>query len=88
MEYERDHRESLVTAIPWALCSFLERDPTDLDPMFQVVDLESLDGLFDAAEAADVRVQFHYEGCTVAVTSRCIRVEETAPEKEPPSRPM
>lgn len=79
-EYERRPGESLMTAIPSAVGSFLSRDPTDLNPLFEAIDPESLDELFGEAQMADVHIQFLYEGCTIGVTSHRIRVERTHPE--------
>ena len=58
-------------AVVEAVAAATGRDETELEPLFDAVDPDALDDLFDrgstARRRADVRVAFRYAGCRVAV---------------------
>lgn len=61
------------------------RDPTDLDPLFEAIDPDALDGLYErdgfGRAQSSVRVEFTYCGCEVVVdVDGAVSVSEVAPE--------
>lgn len=61
--------EDLSTTIVLAVAEATDTDPLDLSPaLFDVVDPDALDSLFDsAAEDTDVALRFREWGCAVTV---------------------
>ncbi len=53
-------------AVVHAVAAATDRSVTDLDPLYGVVDSDSLDALLERGSSAAAR--FRYEGCDVRVT--------------------
>lgn len=79
IEYEIDDEPPSV-AVVRAVASLTNTPVLDLEPLYDVVDPDHLDGLFggDAAlEGSSVALAFN--GCRVTVTEDCVFVEERSP---------
>lgn len=61
--------ESVVEVVVEAVAFIHDADPTDLDPLFEVLDPDALDALVDdeAGESSVDTVTFVYEGLEVTV---------------------
>lgn len=77
--YERASREQPSEAVVRAVASFTGTPVLDLEPLYEAVDPEHLDALFDDSGtgrgARERTITFEYEGCTVAVDRDVVRVE-------------
>ena len=78
--------EPVTEAIVHAVASLTERDPLELRPLFDVLDPDAIEGIFDRSVASDppatATLTFTYEGCTVStdgVTVRATPIEEQPP---------
>ncbi|MFP8955155.1 HalOD1 output domain-containing protein [Natrialbaceae archaeon A-CW3] len=74
--------ERPTTAIIATVAAVKDVDPLDLSPLYDVVDPDALDTLFqrDAETTERQRVDFDYEGCHVVLTGGrdgSVRVERT-----------
>lgn len=81
---------SISNAVVSAVAEATGTDPTEMDPLYNVVDPDALESLFQSAGPASVpssrRVEFEYWGCEVVVTAdRTVRVWTA--ENEDRSRP-
>lgn len=58
-------------AVISAVANATNSDPSDLEPLYEVIDTDALDSLFEASPAgpwrAGGRVSFTFEGCDVVV---------------------
>lgn len=70
--YRIDHRwdgeGSVATALATAVADIRGRDPLDLEPLYESVDLDAVDALLaGSGGASDAIVTFRYEGFRVIV---------------------
>lgn len=63
-----DHADSLTETIVLALSDVTGRDPLELPPLYDAVDVDALEQLFD--RGGDVEVQFVVADCEVTVRGR------------------
>lgn len=77
LTYEIDGDESPSIAVVRAVAALTDTSPLDLDPLYDVVDPEHLDGLFEGTGDDTVRTEstFTFDGCEVTVTDDVIHVE-------------
>jgi hypothetical protein len=72
LTYELDETESPSAAVVRAVASFTDSHEHDLEPLYEAVDPDALDALFEGGpdgETADGRsVRFRFAGCRVRVT--------------------
>ena len=54
------HNDSVSLSVIEALADELDTDPVELEPLYQVVDPEALDQLFQGTTPASARIQFAY----------------------------
>lgn len=77
-EFGEDERPS--EAVVRTVASFTNTNVLDLDPLHDVVDPESLDSVFEAADEGPVTgesvISFAFAGCEVTVTQATVRVRE------------
>ena len=78
--------ETVTEAIIHAVASVTERDLLELRPLFDVLDPDAVEGIFDrpvtSEPPAAATLTFTYEGCTVStdgVTVRATPIEEQPP---------
>lgn len=88
LTYTLDEDERLSEAVVRAVASLTDTPIIDLDPLYDVVDPEHLNGLF---EETDLRQQssvtFRFNRCTVTVTPDTVHVREcTDNGSEPESK--
>ncbi|RQG92945.1 hypothetical protein EA462_01630 [Natrarchaeobius halalkaliphilus] len=73
-------------AVPVAVASFTEEDPLELTPLYEVVEPDALDSLFEHAARTDGngvhQLWFRYEGVDVGVRSDG-QIEIDAPTADP-----
>lgn len=62
------HNDSISLSVIEALSDATGSDPTELEPLYHVIDPEALDRLFQDS-SGDARVQFTYDGHAVEVRS-------------------
>lgn len=68
--------ESVTVAIIRAVAEATGRDPTDLEPIADVLDPDALEAIYATASADNpIELTFQYEGCTVTVDQDAIDVE-------------
>lgn len=76
------HNDSLSLSVIEAIADATDTDPVELEPLYNVVDPEALDQLFQGTTPATARVQFSYGEHTVEVRSDgTILVDGTAHEQ-------
>lgn len=63
------HNDSISLRVIEALSDATGTEADELEPLYNVVDPEALDQLFQPASDADVRVEFEYDGLLVEVRS-------------------
>lgn len=63
------HNDSISLRVIEALADATGADAHELEPLYNVVDPEALDRLFNSSSNADVRVEFEYDGSLVGVRS-------------------
>lgn len=63
--YDDAPSEAAINAVAW----LNDRDPTDLEPLYAVIDPDALDEAIDSAVGSDLSVEFRYEGCVVTIVS-------------------
>ena len=69
-------REPVAVTIVRAVASCTNEPMTELEPLFDVVDVDALDAL--VSHGAECRVEFTYEGCIVGVSPSevCVELQE------------
>lgn len=80
VDWTADSR-SISTAVVSAVAEATGAEPTELEPLYSVVDPDALEALFRPVGAPSVpsprRVEFEYCGCEVTVTAdRTVRVSK------------
>lgn len=63
--YDESASEAIINAVAWQTAC----DPTDLEPLYTVIDPDALNELIKSADENDLRVEFGYEGCAVTIVS-------------------
>jgi len=82
MEYTRHPDTPMTVAVAEAVSSFENREPTELAPLYDAVDADALDRLFDTANGdRDCTVSFAFSDSHVTIESseRIVVEAETAP---------
>lgn len=70
IEHEFSDTETATVAVIDAVAAVTGTRPTDLPPLYDAIDPEALDGLFESFErrsSETLRVEFSYHGLTVVV---------------------
>lgn len=76
------HNDSLSLSVIDALATELDADPVELEPLYNVIDPEALDQLFQDDGSATVTVRFTYDGHAVDVRSDgTIQIDGTVHER-------
>lgn len=82
LTYTLDEDERPSEAVVLAVASLTDTKIIDLDPLYNVIDTDHLDGLFDDSGdtqlLADSSATFPFNGCTVTVTQDTVYVCEHA----------
>lgn len=60
---------SLCLTIVETVSAVTGREPTDMAPLYSVIDPEALESLLSTARDSDIQLSFAFEGCTVSVSS-------------------
>lgn len=80
LTYTLDEDERQSEAVVRAVASLTDTRVLDLDPLYDVIDTDHLNGLFDDSGdsrlLADSSVTFQFQGCTVTVTQDTVYVRE------------
>lgn len=63
------HADAIVVTIVETVAAVTDHDPTEMPPLFAIVDSEALSTLVASAAGSHLEVTFEYEGCHVAVSS-------------------
>lgn len=67
--HDWDQDGSLSTSVVTAVSQVTGDDPTEIDPLYEVIDPDALDRLVDSlGDDADGQVTFTLNGCAVTVT--------------------
>jgi hypothetical protein len=74
--YEIRADESHSQAVVRAVASVTNTSGTNLEQLYEAIDPEHLNGLFDGNLLPGSRAVFHYNGCQVSVTPDTVRVSE------------
>lgn len=61
------HRGDLVVAVTDAVAEATDRNPTELDPLYESIDPDALTALFAGRNPSDTRIEFEYQGQTVTI---------------------
>lgn len=69
-----NNKETPVTAVIEAVAEATESDPLDLPPLYESVDSDALNTLFNGSETS-VQVVFQYAGFEVVIQDREVEVE-------------
>lgn len=77
--YSKPSGEELSTMVALSVADVLSCEIEDLQPLSDVVDIDSLDSLFASPEA-DIRLRFEYSGCLVSI-KRGTEVSITPPDE-------
>lgn len=74
--YEIERDEAPSVAVVRAVCALTDTEPTDLEPLYETIDPEDLDGFFTGSKdtTGPKSLSFEFGGCNVTVTSDEIRV--------------
>ncbi|WP_225336089.1 HalOD1 output domain-containing protein [Halomicrobium urmianum] len=74
--YEIGRDEAPSVAVVRTVCALTDTEPTDLEPLYETIDPEGLDGIFTGAKdtAGPKSLSFEFGGCDVTVTYDEIRV--------------
>lgn len=72
---------SASTAVVATLAEILDVEPTDMEPLFHSLDVESLDALFERATEDDVRVTSTFAGHEITVTGDTV-IASRAPDDD------
>lgn len=77
LTYTVSDGQSVSEAIVVAVADATDREPTEMRPLYDVVDPDALNSLFSPSGLAtdETQVTFSYEGCRVALTEREVAVE-------------
>ncbi|MFB6195442.1 MAG: HalOD1 output domain-containing protein [Haloplanus sp.] len=74
--------ETPVEAVVRAVASFTNTPVLELNPIYNVIDLEPLERLFDSAAdgdgTPDLSVSFRFSDCLVTVTREAVHVQPSA----------
>lgn len=78
--YEIDGDERPSEAVVRAVASITNTPLLDLEPLYDVIDPEHLDGMFDGpgGAAAGSSVTFRFNGCRVTVSPETVHVRRDA----------
>lgn len=71
---------TVVVTIVETVATVTDREPAAMEPLFAVIDPESLTDLVASARQTPIEVDFSYEGCRVTVSSHGSVVVEPADE--------
>ncbi|MXR40390.1 hypothetical protein GRX01_03335 [Halobaculum sp. WSA2] len=86
-EYDSESERSATEAIVWALADAVGVDPTDLPPLFDYVDPDALNALFESSDRGtngDTLLSFQVDTWNVFVRSDgCIRVCDATRPTDP-----
>lgn len=66
--------EGLGYAVVNAVSDFEDCDPTELAPLQNLFDIESLEKLFSSETDAEIRVSFQYSNSNVSVEQGCLSI--------------
>jgi hypothetical protein len=66
-EYDPTDDESLSERVVRCVAATTDTCPTQLSPLYDVVDADALDALFPPHSSAPCRISFRYEGVAVTV---------------------
>lgn len=82
LTYTLDEDERPSEAVVRAVASLTDTRVLDLDPLYDMIDIDHLNGLFgESGESellADSSVTFQFNGCEVTVTPDIVYVRESA----------
>lgn len=76
VSYDLDADEAPSTAVVRTVATVTNTSPLDLDPLYEAIDPDHLDGLFrrDDTPAVRIEISFSYGGCEVTMTQREVHV--------------
>lgn len=90
VEYSFEDDETASDAVVAAVAARTNSDPLEIDPLYEHVDPDALDALFeprgtDTARPDDVRIEFQMSGFQVTVTADSVAVEDSRAKQRPTS---
>ena len=79
LTYEVEADESPSEAVVRAVAALTNRPPLDLEPLYNVIDPDHIDGAFAGGDdAGAAELSFSFAGCAVTVTDEHVRVHVKA----------
>ncbi|AEH37823.1 HalOD1 output domain-containing protein [Halopiger xanaduensis] len=77
LSYTLDDDEAPSTGVVKATAILTDTSPLDLEPLYDVIDPDHLDGMFQSSDGGTVFIEtrFVYCGCTVTVTPETVYLE-------------
>lgn len=75
LEYEISGDERASMVVVRAVATLTNTSPMDLDPLFQVIDPEYVDGVTEGQTSGDPSLTFEYSDCHIEVTPNTVRVD-------------
>lgn len=86
LTYSLDADDRPSEVVIRAVSSLTDTPILDLAPLYEVVDPDHLNGLFDEPQESGLResssVSFHFNGCTVTVTKNAVHVSKYSDDTE------
>lgn len=82
VSYDLDADEKPSSAVVMTVATLTDTSPLELEPLYEVVDPDHLDGVFRNVDGDSVgtKIEFTYTGCEVTVTHAEVRVRATEEE--------
>lgn len=78
-EYAYNGNEAPSEAVITAVATAFNRDPLEMEPLYELIDPDALDAIFhsrqdDNSDSDDIRVEFYIDTGRVVVTANHVRV--------------
>lgn len=82
VSYTLGDDESPSTSVVKATALLTDTSPLDLDPLYDVIDPEHLDGMVRSSsdDPGSVEISFRYSGCEVTVTPAAVHLRNVRDE--------
>lgn len=78
LSYDRDPGEAPSEAVVLAVSNLTGTDPLELDPLYHVIDPDTLDAVFERGPEGGVEAEItiEFNGCTATVTHDTVHVRQ------------
>lgn len=85
-EYAYNGNEAPSEAVIIAVTTAFNRDPLEMEPLYEVIDLDALDAIFhsrpdDNSDSSDIRIEFCIDTGHILVTADYVRVYSSDEER-------